>query len=180
MYRSAVYGPPLATLGVTLREWSESDADWYAASTRDPAIQRFTTEAPDLTAGEVRDAIRALLASDHPHAGLIITDAATGEQLGNIALDADGEISYWLAAPARGRGAATTALRCYSDWIFATTARSELWLLAHVANTASQAVAVRAGYERDPARDDQKLIKGELWTRVGYKRTNATRVDDAG
>jgi hypothetical protein len=77
-------------LPVTLREWSDSDADWYAASTRDPAIQRFTTESAHLTADEVRDAIRALLAGDNPHAGLIITDAPTGQRLGNIAVDDDG------------------------------------------------------------------------------------------
>jgi [ribosomal protein S5]-alanine N-acetyltransferase len=161
--------PPLTAFPVTLREWSASDADWYAASTRDPAIQRFTTESSDLTADDVREAILALIASDSPHAGLIITDAVTGERLGNIALDDDGEVSYWLAAPARGRGVATIALRCFSDWIFATTDRSELWLRAHSENKASLAVAIRAGYERDLARDDQKLIKGELWTRIAYR-----------
>ena len=115
---------------VTLRRWSESDADWYAASTRDPLIQRFTTESADLTADEVRAAIRALLASDNPYAGLAITDSATGERLGNIAVTREGEVSYWLAE--------------------------------------SAAVAMRAGYERDPARDDQRLVNGELWTRVAY------------
>ena len=64
---------------VTLRRWSESDADWYAASVRDPLIQRFTTESADLTADEVRAAIRALIASPNPCAGLIITDSVTGE-----------------------------------------------------------------------------------------------------
>lgn len=57
-------GPPLIALHVTLREWSESDADWYAESTRDPAIQRFTTEPAHLTVGEVRHAIRTLATSD--------------------------------------------------------------------------------------------------------------------
>jgi RimJ/RimL family protein N-acetyltransferase len=159
----------LTVFPITLRQWSESDADWYAASTRDPAIQRFTTESPDLTADEVRVAILALLASDNPHSGLIITDAVTGDRLGNIAVNDEGEISYWLAARARGRGIATIALRCFSDWIFASTDTSELWLRANSENTASLAVAIRAGYERDPARDDQKLIKDELWTRVAYR-----------
>ena len=77
---------------VTLRRWAESDADWYAASTRDPLIQRFTTESADLTTDEVRRAIRALLASDNPDAGLLITDSATGERLGNIAVTGEGEV----------------------------------------------------------------------------------------
>src|SRR5215471_14632660 len=154
---------------VTLRRWSESDADWYAASTRDPLIQRFTTESPDLTADEVRAAIRTLLASENPDAGLIITDSVTGERLGNIAVTSDGRVSYWLAAPARGRGAATIALRSFSDRILATTDTRELWLRVHSENAASAAVAIRAGYERDPARDDQSLVKGELWTWIAYK-----------
>ena len=166
---AATSAPPLTAFPVILRQWSESDADWYAASTRDPMIQRFTTEPADLSADEVRAAIRALLISDNPYAGLIITDATTGERLGNIAVDDHAEISYWLAASARGRGVATVALRCFSDWIFATTDASELWLRAHTANTASIAVAIRAGYERDPVRDDHRVIKGELWTRVAYR-----------
>jgi RimJ/RimL family protein N-acetyltransferase len=162
--------PPLTHSSVTLREWTESDADWYAASTRDPLIQRFTTESPDLTANEVRDAIRALLASDDPHRALIIVDSATAERLGNIAVDGEGQVSYWLVASARGRGSATNALHCFADWLFATTDLTELWLRTHSENAASAAVAIRAGFERDPARDDRKLIKGELWTRLAYKR----------
>jgi hypothetical protein len=87
---------------ISLRSWSESDADWYAAATRDPLIQRFTTESPNLTPDEVRAAIRALLASDHPYAGLVITDSVTGERPGNIAVSSEGEVSYWLAG-ARAR-----------------------------------------------------------------------------
>src|SRR5262245_50433441 len=115
--------PPLTAFPVTLRRWSESDAAWYAASTRDPDIQRFTTESPDLTAEQVRSAIRALLAGPDPDTGLIITHATTGERLGNIAVNSEGEVSYWLAAPARGRGVATIALRCFSDWVLATAGR---------------------------------------------------------
>lgn len=61
------------------------------------------------------------------------------------------------------------ALRGFSDRVFATTVRSELWLRVHSENAASMAVAIRAGYERDPDRDDQRLVKGEVWTRVAYK-----------
>jgi [ribosomal protein S5]-alanine N-acetyltransferase len=174
-YRTAMSAPPLTAFPVTLRRWSESDAEWYAASTRDPDIQRFTTESPDLTAEQVRTAIRALLAGSDPDAGLIITDATTGERLGNIAVDSDGEVSYWVAAPARGRGVATAALRCFSDWVVATSDRPGLWLRFHSENAASAAAAVRAGYQRDPARDDQRLIKGELWTRLAYKLVRSLR-----
>jgi len=112
--------------------------------------------------------LRSWSESDNPCAGLVITDSPTGERLGNIAVTREGEVSYWLAAPARGRGAATIALRCFSDWVLATTDATELWMRVHSENAASAAVAIRAGYERDPARDDQRLVNGELWTRVAY------------
>jgi RimJ/RimL family protein N-acetyltransferase len=112
--------------------------------------------------------LRSWSESDNPCAGLVITDSPTGERLGNIAVTREGEVSYWLAAPARGRGAATIVLRCFSDWVLATTDATELWLRVHSENAASAAVAIRAGYERDPARDDQRLVNGELWTRVAY------------
>jgi hypothetical protein len=53
---------------------------------------------------------------------LLIWDAVSGERLGNIALshaDGIGHVSYWLAAAARGRGAATRALRPFSGCDFA-------------------------------------------------------------
>jgi len=35
-------------------EWADDDAAWYADEVRDPLIQRFTTESPELDAGQVR------------------------------------------------------------------------------------------------------------------------------
>lgn len=93
---------------VHLRQWSDDDAAWYADSVRDPLIQRFTTESPDLEAGQVLAAIARLRASD-TEAGFVICDAVTGARLGNIALSHDGrsgEVSYWVAAEGRGRGVA--------------------------------------------------------------------------
>jgi hypothetical protein len=39
---------------VRFREWADGDAAWYADEVRDPLIQRFTTESPELDAGQVR------------------------------------------------------------------------------------------------------------------------------
>jgi hypothetical protein len=70
-----------------------------------PQIQRYTTEPPTLTAAEVRAAIVAL-ADLTDTVELVICDATTGQRLGNIALRLDagvGEVSYWVAASARGQ-----------------------------------------------------------------------------
>ena len=105
---------PLDDGVVTLRPWRVEEADWYVAETADPEIQRFTTEPPDLDPAAVRAAIEDMLAS-RGHAGLVITDAVTGQLPSNAGLapgpDAGvGEVSYWVAAGARGRGVATRAV----------------------------------------------------------------------
>lgn len=157
---------------VLLRAWEVDDAEWYAATAaHDELIQRFTTESATVTAEDVRVAIVELLAGPVGAAGFLVADAETGERLGNIALAYEngvGDVSYWLAAPARGRGVATRALRTLSDWAFATFGLSKLRLQAHIDNSDSRAVAERAGYARDPDQDERRQIKGKTWEMVAY------------
>ena len=157
---------------VALRRWSPGDADWYAASVvDDELIQRFTAEEPTVTGHEVRAAIRDLLSGPPGAAGFLIADAASHRRLGNIALSYEqgvGDVSYWLAGYARGRGAATAALRLFTDWAYAELGLTELRLWTHIDNTGSRAVAERAGYVRDAERDRVREIKGETWPTVAY------------
>jgi RimJ/RimL family protein N-acetyltransferase len=156
---------------VALRAWDEADAGWYAEASRDAEIQRFTTESPTLTADEVRAAIRAL-PGQVDAVGFVACDAATGERLGNVALRHEGsigEVSYWVAAPARGRGVATRALRLVSAWALAELALSEIRLWTHAGNAASRRVAERAGYRRAPDQDRRRTVKGAVWDTVGYR-----------
>ena len=142
-----------------LMEWSGSVSGpmmirpGMPESVRDPLIQRFTAESPALNAGQVLVAI------------------VTGERLGNIALRHDGragEVSYWVAAGARGRGVAARALALFSSWSFQAVGLKELWLRAHSENVASQRAALRAGYQRDPGRDGPEEVKGAVWPMLGY------------
>lgn len=158
---------------VHLRQWSDDDAAWYADSVRDPLIQRFTTESPDLEAGQVLAAIARLRASD-TEAGFVICDAVTGARLGNIALSHDGrsaEVSYWVAAEGRGRGVARRALALFSAWSFRVAGLNDLWLHIHRDNIASQQVAAHAGYRRDPGRDKSQEVKGATWPMLGFTLT---------
>jgi RimJ/RimL family protein N-acetyltransferase len=160
---------------VRLREWADDDAAWYAASVRDPVIQRFTTESPALEAAQVLAAIGRLRASG-TDAGVVICDAVTGARLGNIALSHDGrsgDVSYWVAAEGRGRGVATRALALFSAWSLGAAGLDELWLVVHQDNIASQRVAIRAGYRRDPARDETQQVKGAIWPMLGFTLTAA-------
>jgi [ribosomal protein S5]-alanine N-acetyltransferase len=155
---------------VRLREWADDDAAWYADSVQDPLIQQFTTDSPTLTAEQVLAAMVRMRASDADE-GLVICDAVTGSRLGNIALRHDGsagEVSYWVAAQARGRGVATRALALFSAWSFRVTGLEVLWLCVHRDNVASQRAAMRAGYRRDPGRDKSQQAKGSVWPMLGY------------
>jgi RimJ/RimL family protein N-acetyltransferase len=155
---------------VRLREWADDDSAWYAESVRDPLIQRFTTESPALNAGQVLAAIVRLRAADDAE-GFVICDAVTGERLGNIALSHDGragEVSYWVADRARGRGVAARALALFSSWSFQAVGLEELRLRTHRDNVASQRAALRAGYQRDPGRDGSQVAKGTVWPMLGY------------
>jgi [ribosomal protein S5]-alanine N-acetyltransferase len=173
--------PGLTDGMVLLRQWQLTDADWYADAARDPVIQRYTTESPTLTADQVRAAITELAAQTDA-VGFVVCDATTGERLGNIALrhgSRTGEVSYWVAASARGRGVATRALRLLSDWAFATLELSEIRLWTHAGNAASRLVAERAGYRRAPGHDQQRTINGQIWNTVGYTRPAPARPHDS-
>jgi RimJ/RimL family protein N-acetyltransferase len=155
---------------VRLRDWADDDSAWYAENVRDPLIQRFTTDSATLDAGQVLAAIVRLRAAGDAE-GFVICDAVTGERLGNIALRHDGEageVSYWVAAGARGRGVAARALALFSSWSFQAVGLEELWLRIHQDNVASQRAAVRAGYRRDPRRDKSQEVRGAVWPMLGY------------
>ncbi len=158
--------------GVALRPWTADDAEWYAATvTGDPLIQRFTSESPTVTVDEVRAAIVELSTGPPGVAGFLIADAVANQRLGNIALTYErraGDVSCWIAADARGRGAATQALRLLSEWAFATLHLSELRLWTHADNVGSRIAAERAGYRRDPERDQDRQVKGQIWPTVAY------------
>ncbi|GAA2409353.1 GNAT family N-acetyltransferase [Nonomuraea africana] len=161
---------------VRLEPWGDGDAAWYAESVRDPLIQRFTSDSPTLDAAQVLAAINRLRRADDEE-GFMICDAVSGARLGNIALKHDGqvgEVSYWLTAEARGRGAATRALTLFTSWIFSNVGLTELRLRTHRDNQASQHVALRVGYLRDPDRDGSQEAKGTVWPMLAFTLTRST------
>jgi RimJ/RimL family protein N-acetyltransferase len=59
------------------------------------------------------------------------------------------EVGYWLCREARGRGAATTAVRLVAGWAFRELGVGRLNLQTAPENLASQRVAERAGFTRE-------------------------------
>jgi RimJ/RimL family protein N-acetyltransferase len=155
---------------VRLCAWTDDDAAWYADTARDPLIQRFTSDSPTLTAEQVRAAIARQRGSDS-ESGFLVRDERDGTRLANVALLHDGttgEVSYWVAPEARGRGVATRAITLISEWSFRALGLRELWLVAHRDNAASQRAAERAGYRRAPERDKAQVIKGSTGPMLGF------------
>ncbi len=155
---------------VRLRAWTAADAPWYARESGDELIQRYTSEPAGLTAERLVEAIERVN-QDPLVSSFAITDAHSGQLLGNIGVrcvDRVGSVYYWVAAAARGTGVATAALRLLVAWAFATQEVDELRLWTRADNTASQAVARRIGFDRDPTGDRRQEIKGTVWDTVAY------------
>ena len=120
---------------------------------QDPAIPRWTRVPQPYTRADAEGWV----------AGVEL-EAAAGTAMNWLAVDEDddvlasvavqdiredegtGEIGYWVAAHARGRGIATRAVRLATDWALGELGLKTLEIMTHEDNTASQGVARAAGY----------------------------------
>jgi len=142
---------------VALRAWRPEDAEAIALACRDPLIARFTSVGSGFTAGDARLWLAAQTAriSSGELAPFAITVPPEETAVGSVSLQRfawghrRGEVGYWLAAPARGRGLATRAVNVVTAWGFAALELQRLDLLADVGNRASQRVAELAGFTRE-------------------------------
>lgn len=143
--------PTLTGPRVVLRPWRADDVDAVTAACQDPEIQRWT-QVPvpyerkhaegfvDEIAEQTRAGGGALYAVELPGVALV----------GSIGLfpphEGVGEIGYWTAAPHRGRGLTSEAVRVLSEWAFSEQALHRVELLIDPANEGSRRVAERAGF----------------------------------
>lgn len=157
---------PFPEAGVTdgavgLRRWRRDDLDALVAACQDPEIPRWTTVPSPYTAETGTWFLDRCdewwtAGTDLP---LAVVDRETGGLLGatgvhRIGADPDApgieglpdEVGYWLAAPARGRGAITRAVGLLATWWFAALDRPSLMLRVRADNVRSVAVAQRCGF----------------------------------
>lgn len=147
--------PPLSDGVIALRGFESGDIDALVAALQDPEIPRWTLVPSPYTHDDARDYLRHMNRGRAVGArlSLAIVDAA-GERalLGSVALNPiewrlrAADVGYWVAAPARGRGVATRAVELLAAHAFGTLGLERLELRAQEGNTASQRVAVRAGF----------------------------------
>ena len=140
-------GSPLTDGVVTLRPWSEADADELVACLDgDPEISRWLDQVPQPYTREDALAYVRGIGED----AYAVVDAASRRLLGSIGLRWNetrdvAEVGYWLRADARGRGATVRALALVVPAGFQQGA-ARVQLRAAVGNDASRRVAENAGF----------------------------------
>ena len=143
--------PTLSDGDIGIRPLRDSDVPAIVAACQDPEIPRWTRVPSPYTREDARRFLA--IAGAEAAAGEGVACAVTGPDdrlIGTVAvfgLDGErGEIGYWIAAEARGRGAASRAVVLLRDWAHAELGLTEITILPHRDNLPSRRVAERAGF----------------------------------
>jgi RimJ/RimL family protein N-acetyltransferase len=145
--------PPLSDSVITLRERTPADVDALVAACQDPEISRWTRVPVPYFPEHALEWIAASeqeLAAGHAIHWLAF-DAA-GTLLASVGLmeigkeRGYGEIGYWVARDARGRGVAKRGVDLVREWAQRELGLTTLELVIHEDNHHSRAVARSAGF----------------------------------
>ena len=146
----------IASDTVALRPFTIADVPAVTEACQDLEISRWTASIP----WPYSEADAVSWISSQPAAveeGRVLPMAivgATGQFAGSISLNTfdweirTAQVGYWVAAPSRGKGVATAALRAITDWGFESLDLSLVTLLTLVGNVASERVAEHARFEK--------------------------------
>ena len=149
---AAIVAPTLTDGVVTVRPLAAGDVPAIVAACQDPEIPRWTGLPSPYTREDAGRFLAVAATEARAGSGVALAVAAPdGALIGTVGLfelgdGGPGEIGYWTAAHARGRGVAARAVVLVRDWAVAAQGVRALEILAHPANVASQRVAERAGF----------------------------------
>jgi RimJ/RimL family protein N-acetyltransferase len=149
----------------------------FARMHDDPDVARFTPLASPYTAAHARAWLEAEPGRRLDGAELGLAVVAGGAAIGSIGVrpDADDreivEIGYVVAAPARGRGIASRAVRLTVDWVLESWRPARVQLTTTLDNAASHRVAERAGFRREGVLRSWAANRGRrvdlvMWSRL--------------
>jgi RimJ/RimL family protein N-acetyltransferase len=148
----ALTAPTLSDGEITVRGLRESDIPAIVAACQDPEISRWTRVPSPYTREDAKRFIAICVAEAAAGGGIALAVAGADDRLiGTVGLmelgrEGRGEIGYWTAAEARGRGVTTRAVVLLRDWAHAVLGIGTIDILPHRDNRASQVVAERAGF----------------------------------
>jgi RimJ/RimL family protein N-acetyltransferase len=149
--------PILADELVRLRELRAADKAAVVKACNDGLVERFCYRVP--YPYHENDFVEFLAYNEHfwatdLMANWTVVDRQSDELLAMISLEVlplrqAGEIGYWCAPGARGRGVMSAAVRLVRDWAFDELELERLELTTDVDNIGSQRVAQAAGFHRE-------------------------------
>ncbi len=149
--------PPLADAGIQLRPYEMRDVDAIVAGFGDASVTRwFPVPLPFDRAqatAYVRDCRNGW--RHGVQATFAVVEHRTGSLVGGVDVDeidhrgGTGDVGYWVAVDARGKGFAAAAVGLVATWALESVGLTQLTILAEPENAASIAVAERAGFTRD-------------------------------
>lgn len=164
--------------GVRLRPWTMGDVADVHRMVQDPQIPRFMDIPADHTLeGVSRFTASTLHGWERDRSwSFAITDAATAQLVGSIALDPSlddreiGEIGYWLGAEHRGKGYASRAVRMITEWGFEICGLSRIQITTHPDNEPSRQLALACGYAYEGALRGWRAHHGRRVDLLMYSR----------
>ena len=135
-----------------LRPWTEADVPALVVACNDPEIVRWIPVIPSPYTEQ--DALAFISGEARPELDYSLAITREDVVVGSIGMTVDamgylGRIGYWVAAPARGAGVCTRALRLLSRWALDELDLQRLELTTDPDNVASQQVAEKVGFRRE-------------------------------
>jgi RimJ/RimL family protein N-acetyltransferase len=145
--------PTLRDGDLILRPKRRDDVDAIVAACQDPEIPRWTFVPSPYTRTDAEAFLRISAEEEAAGTAAHFLAVDTGDRLlGSFSLmelDREpgvGEIGYWVAAEARGRGVATRAVRLLAEWGREELGLTRIEILPHKDNAAFRRVAEKAGF----------------------------------
>jgi RimJ/RimL family protein N-acetyltransferase len=154
---SSLRVPTLPAPPFRVRPFETTDFELVREASGDPLIPLIS---PNPTVCSVSEAV-AFIERQWSHARLghgfsfVIADAVTDRGVGAVGLtlrsigESPPSVGYWVVKSARGRGAATHALRAVTTWALNDLQLPRLELFVPPSNMASIVTAERSGFRRE-------------------------------
>ncbi len=170
---SIAHPPLLKDAAIRLRALRAADKAAVVKACNDGLVERFCFRVPSPYHDSDFDDFLAYNERFWPEQGVAnwtVVDSLSDALLAMVSLEImavrqAGEIGYWCAPWARGRGVMSAAVRLVRDWAFDDLGLERLEITTDVDNLSSQRVAQAAGFRREG------LARGYLTSR-GVRRDN--------